>query len=405
MTEPRSEIASAAPRPDIRLQPGRHKRALEGHPWIYSNEIEMSPAAKALPRGSVVRFVSFDSRPLGTGFFDPNSLIAGRMLDRDAEREIDAAWLEDKLSRALSLRQKLFGAPYYRLVHAEADGLPGTVIDRFGDVVVVQINSTGMDRLADTLVQAIDTVLSPAAIVLRNDGALRAAEGLVQGTRIAKGAIDGPVRFEENGTAFLAHVLEGQKTGWFYDQRDNRRAVAALAKGARVLDVYAHSGGFGLQAAMAGAAETVLVDRSELALDLARRAAERNGIAERCRFVQAEAFKELERLAAAGERFDVVVVDPPAFVKTKKDLVTGLKGYRKLAELAARVVAPGGFLFAASCSHNVDAVAFLDEVSRGLGRARRTGRILRQAGAGADHPVHPLLPESAYLKSVLLQVD
>ncbi|MBM3547490.1 MAG: class I SAM-dependent rRNA methyltransferase [Alphaproteobacteria bacterium] len=392
-------------RPDIRLLPGRHKRPLEGHPWIYSNEIEMTPAAKALPRGTVARFVSHDNRPLGVGFFDAHSLIAGRLLERDADASIDTAWLRQRITQALALRERLFAGPYYRLVHAEADGMPGTVIDRFGDVVVAQVNSAGMDKLSDALVEAIDAVLSPAAIVIRNDSALRSVEGLSEGVRIAKGAIDGPVRLEENGVTFLAHVTEGQKTGWFFDQRDHRRAVAGLAKGARVLDVYAHTGAFGLQAAAAGAAEVVLVDRSELALDLAKRAAELNGLEARCRFVQAEAFKDLERRAATNERFDIVVVDPPAFVKSKKDLVTGLRGYRKLAEMAARLVAPGGFLFAASCSHNVDPPSFLTEVTRGIGRARRSGRILRQAGAAADHPVHPMLPESAYLKGVLLQLD
>lgn len=396
---------TAALRPDVRLMPGRHKRALEGHPWIYSNEIEMTAEAKALPRGTVARFVSHDNRPLGAGFFDAHSLIAGRLLERDGDAQLDTAWLTRRISRALALRQRLFAEPHYRVVHAEADGLPGTVIDRFGDVVVAQINSAGMDRLSDALVEAVDAAISPAAIVIRNDSALRSVEGLAEGVRIAKGAIDGPVRLQENGVTFLAHVTEGQKTGWFFDQRDNRRAAAGLAKGARVLDVYAHTGGFGLQAAAAGATEVILVDRSELALDLAKRAADLNGLGERCRFVQAEAFRELDRLAAAGERFDVVVVDPPAFVKAKKDLVTGLKGYRKLAEMAARLVSAGGFLFAASCSHNVDAPSFLNEVTRGIGRTHRSGRILRQAGAAADHPVHPLLPESAYLKAVLLQLD
>lgn len=392
-------------RPDIRLQPGRHKRALEGHPWVYSNEIEMAAEAKALPRGTVVRFVSHDNRPLGAGFFDAHSLIAGRFLERDADAAIDTGWLSARITRALELRQRLLDKPFYRLVHAEADGLPGTVIDRFGDVVVAQVNSAGMDKLSGALVDAIDAAVKPSAVVIRNDSALRSVEGLADGVRIAKGSVDGPVRLEENGVAFLAHVTEGQKTGWFFDQRDNRRAVADLAKGMRVLDVYTHTGAFGLQAAAAGAKETVLVDRSELALDLAKRAADLNGIGDRVRFVQAEAFKDLERRGAAGEKFDIVVVDPPAFVKSKKDLVTGLKGYRKLAEMAARLVTPGGFLFAASCSHNVDAPSFLTEVTRGIGRARRSGRILRQAGAAADHPVHPLLPESAYLKAVMLQLD
>jgi 23S rRNA (cytosine1962-C5)-methyltransferase len=223
--------------------------------------------------------------------------------------------------------------------------------------------------------------------------------------KLAKGSLDGPVELKENGLRFLADPREGQKTGWFYDQRDNRAAVARLAAGARLLDVYSYAGGFALAGAAAGAREVVAVDRSQAALDLAQGAAGLNGLAERCRFRRAEAFEELERLAEAGERFDIVVADPPAFVKSKKELNQGARGYRKLARLSAALVAPEGFLFIASCSHNMPVDEFERQVARGLGDAGREGRILRAAGAAADHPLHPALPESAYLKSLLLQLD
>jgi 23S rRNA (cytosine1962-C5)-methyltransferase len=268
-----------------------------------------------------------------------------------------------------------------------------------------------MELLRPELLQAIDQVLSPDVVVLRNDSAVRALEGLEQQVVVAKGAIDGPVRLVENGVAFFADLIGGQKTGWFFDQRDNRAFMAALARRgvaggpARVIDLYSHTGGFAVQAAASGAGEVVAVDRSEPALGLAERAAAENGVAARCRFVRAEVFAECERLADAGERFDVVIADPPAFVKSRKDLGAGARGYRKLARMAARLTLPGGVLFIASCSHNVELETFAEQVRRGLADAGRGGRILRSSGAGPDHPVHPYLPETAYLKALVLAVD
>lgn len=391
--------------PIVRLQPGRHKRAAGGHPWVFSNEIAMDAAAKALPPGGLVRLETANGDALGVAMFNPHPLISARLLSRDAEDHIDAAFLAARLRAALALRERLYPGGCYRLIHAEADGLPGTVIDRYGDVVTIQVNTAGMERLTPALLEAVEQVLEPASIVLRNDSAARALEGLPQATRVVKGAIDGPVPLTENDRRFFADLAEGQKTGWFYDQRDNRAAVAQLAPGRRVLDLYSYAGGFAVLAACAGAGEVVAVDRSERALALAERAAQANDVAERCRFVKAEAFAELERLAGLGEPWDIVVADPPAFVKSKKDLNQGARGYRKLARLASALVAPSGFLFIASCSHHVDVPLFAEQVRRGLADADRSGRILRTVGAAADHPVHPQLPESAYLKGQLLQLD
>lgn len=391
--------------PLIRLQPGRDKRVAAGHPWIFSNEIAMTPELREVPLGAPVRVEAANGKSLGVGGFNRHALIAVRMLDRSPDAAIDTAFLRRRLAAALALRDMLFDRPFYRLVHAEADGLPGLIIDRYGDVLVMQSNTALMDRLEGPLCDALEDLLQPRATVLRNDSAVRGLEGLAEEVRVARGAVDGPIAVEENGAKFEADPLGGQKTGWFFDQRDNRAFVAKLARGRRLLDVYTHTGGFGIQAALAGAEAVTLVDRSAPSLELAAKAAAANGVADRVSTVRGEAFAELERRGATGERWPVVVVDPPAFVKSKKDLAAGARGYAKLARLAARVTERGGFLCAFSCSHHVDPALFAEQVARGLVDAGRTGRILRQSGAGPDHPVHPLLPESAYLKGIVLQLD
>ena len=394
-----------ATRASITLLPGRHKRAEGGHPWIYSNEVQMDTATKALAPGTLVTARRADESTLGVAMFNPHSLVAARLLDRDAARPIGRRFIARRLERALRLRERLFEAPYYRLVHAEADALPGLVVDRFAGVLVVQSNAAGMVRLEPLVLDALDALTAPEAIVLRNDSPARALEGLAPETRVAKGTLTGPVLCRENGGAFLADPLEGQKTGWFFDQRDNRRFVAALARDARVLDLYCFNGGFAVQAARAGAAAVLGMDRSEPAVKLAAEAAALNGTGETCAFRRGEAFGEVARLAAAGERFDIVVADPPAFAKSRKDVPAALRGYRKLTRLAASVTATGGILFLACCSYNVGEAEFAEAVRRGLGDAGRAGRILRVAGADADHPIHPAVPETAYLKTMTMALD
>ena len=394
---------SVATRPAIRLQKGRSRRLRAGHPWVFSNEIDMNAEAKALPPGSLVTLVDAGDERLGVATFNPHSLIAARLLDRDATVGVGEDFLAGRLRRALDLRQTLYADPCYRLVHSEADGLPGLIVDRYGDVVTVQANTAGMERLEPALLAALERVLAPAAVVMRNDSPVRGLEGLALGHRVAVGEVAGPVELVENGARFAADLAHGQKTGWFYDQRDNRAFVARLARGRRVLDLYTYAGGFAVQAALAGAAQVVAVDRSAESLALAERSAALNGVAVEA--VRAEAFAEMARLAAAGERFGVVVADPPAFVKSRKDLAAGAKGYRKMTRLAAALVESRGFLFVASCSHHMPAELFAEEVAHGLSLAGRSGRILRSAGAAPDHPVHPFLPESAYLKALMLQLD
>jgi 23S rRNA (cytosine1962-C5)-methyltransferase len=391
------------PRPLIRTNPGADRRIKAGHPWAFSNEIAMTAAARALPPGTVVRLEGDDGTRHGAWHFNPHSLIAARRLDADPDAPADAAWFRARLAACLALRERLFDAPFHRLVHAEADGLPGLVIDRYGDALALQANTAGMEAATPAIVEALHALLLPRTIVARNDSAVRRLEGLEERVALLHGA-DGAAVVEEGGLSFPVDLLGGQKTGWFFDQRPNRAAVARLSAGRTVLDAFCHLGGFGLAAARAGAREVTLLDRSEHALDLAMQAATAAGLGDRVAPLRADAMEALERMAAEGRRFEVVVADPPAFAKTRKDIPAATRGYAKLARLAASVTAPDGILFIASCSHHVGVAEFAAAVAWGVGRARRSARILASVGAGPDHPVHPALPESAYLKGQLLHL-
>jgi 23S rRNA (cytosine1962-C5)-methyltransferase len=384
--------------PQVHLLPGQDRRLRAGHPWAYSNELRMDAAAKALPPGEPVCLITAEGQRLALAQFNPHSLIAARVWTRNTAATVDETFLERRLGRALRLRERLFERPWYRLVHAEADGLPGLVVDRFGDVLVCQLNSAGIAALEGPLLSALDRLLAPAAVILRNDSPVRELEGLASEVRTVKGDITQPVEVVENGLTYLADLREGQKTGWYYDQRANRAFMAPLCRGQRVLDLYSYSASFGLLGAAAGASAVRAVDRSQQGLDLALASAERNDLAAAFETVRQDAFAALDELAAAKQRFGVVIADPPAFVRSKKDLKPGLRGYRKLARAAATLVTEEGVLAIACCSHNVAADAFADEVRRGLRDAGRAGRLIHQAGAAPDHPTHPSLPESAYLK-------
>ncbi len=389
-------------RPLLTLKPREGRRARAGAPWIFSNELVMSAEAKALVPGTLVDVAGDDGRDFGSGYFNPKSLIALRLLAREAGARIDASFFAARLTRALALRQALYDKPFYRLIHAEGDGLPGLTIDRFGDVLVVQITTAGMENLLTPLTMALEEVLAPATILLRNDTPSRALEGLDSYVRAQKGE-PGRIALEENGSRYFADLGQGQKTGWYYDQRDNRAFIAGLARGKTVLDAFSYSGGFGIAAAKGGAKEVICLDSSAPALALAEDSASANQVS--IRAVKADVFEELERLVAGKEVFDIVVADPPPFVKSKKDLEAGARAYRKLARLAGDVVAPGGLVLLASCSHNIPADRFAAQCAGGLMRGGRRATLIRSAGAGPDHPVHPMLPESAYLKALVYALD
>ncbi len=391
--------------PVLRVLPGRDRRLRHGYPWLFSNEVEMDGAVRQLEPGSLVRIMLPGRRIFGVAQFNPHSLIAARILTRKGDAVIDEGFFRTRIERARKLRCRLFEAPYYRLLHAEADGLPGLVVDRYGALLVVQINTAGMERLEEMILGALDHELEPDAVLLRNDSAMRALEGLEREVRTVKGSVPETVRLEENGLPFLADLSGGQKTGWYFDQRLNRRFIRMLARDQEVLDLYCYGGGFGLNALAAGARSVRAVDSSARALELAGRNAELQGQAARFHAEKSDVFAELARLAADRRRFGLVLADPPAFVKNRRTLAVGLRAYRKLARMVANVTAPGGCIALSSCSHNVEPQAFEREIHAGIRAAGRGCRQLHAAGAGPDHPLHPALPESAYLKFRVYALD
>lgn len=391
--------------PRVQLRPGADKRFKSGHNWVYSNEIQMNDAAKALTPGSIVQLQRGDKKALGVGTFNPHCLIAYRGFTRSGARHIDKKLITERLKRALQLRNTLFAVPHYRLVHGDADGLPGLVIDRFGDCVVVQTATAGMELMLDQVVAAIETVIAPEILILANEGQFRKLEDLPAYSKVLKGEAPTSIPVLENDLTFFADPMGGQKTGWFFDQRPNRAFIAGLTKGRSVLDLYTYAGGFGVTAAARGAESVLMIDRSESSLGLARQAADANGVSETCQFSATEVFGALERFADSKRRFGVVIADPPAFVKSKKDVGAGIKGYRKLARLCATAVEPQGFLLIASCSHHMHEQRFIEETSRGIGQAGRAPRLIYRSGAGPDHPVHPFMPETEYLKALVYQLD
>ena len=390
----------------IMLNPAAARRVAEGFPWVYKSDTAREQGTLVFDAGAEILFTDIQGREVGKGYANPACTLMGRVLTGAMDTSFDSAFFEKRFSDALTLRQKFYDQPYYRLVHAESDRLPGLIIDRYGDVLVCQVNTAGMERLSEIFLPALDRVIAPKAIVLRNDTPARGQEGLASEVRLWKGSLpeNGMVELLENGARFNADVMEGQKTGWFFDQRENRKWAATLAKGGSLLDVFCHTGGFGITAATMGATQVSFMDSSESALELARDNARRNGKEGICDFIHGKAFSKLEPLAAEGRRFDVVCVDPPAFIKSKRDFDSGLKGYEKLARIAAPLVKKGGFFFYASCSHHADHDTLSKAIVSGIGKAGCQAQLIRFSAAPPDHPVHPQLPETRYLKAFTFRI-
>ncbi|OHC54611.1 MAG: SAM-dependent methyltransferase [Rhodobacterales bacterium RIFCSPHIGHO2_02_FULL_62_130] len=393
-------------RPVVRLKPKAEARALRhGFPWVYADELVTDRRTQNLAPGALAVLEDGDRRPLGLVTVNTKSKIIARMLDRDPEAQIDQAWFEARLSRALSLRARLHDAPFYRLVHAEADLLPGVVIDRFGDVVVIQPNAAWAEAYIQALAAAVVAVTGVATIIKNGTGRSRGLEGLTEETAVLRGGVDAPIPVPMNGATYMADVMGGQKTGLFFDQRPNHAFAARLAAGARVLDVFSHVGGFALAALAGGATSALAVDASAAALALAGQGAAASGFADRFATRQGDAFDVLESLGAEGARFDLVICDPPAFAPAKPALEAGLRAYERVARLAAPLVAPGGYLVLCSCSHAADLASFRNACARGIGRGGRRGQLLHTGFAGPDHPMLPQLAESAYLKALFFRLD
>jgi len=398
-----SDPKSAAELPVLRLKRNEDRRLHAGHLWIFSNEVDtqQTPLPK-FEAGELVRVLAHNDRALGLAYVNPKSLISARLLE--TWRLPDTAWLAARIRAALELRQRLYPKPYYRLVYGESDGLPGLVVDRYGAACVAQIGTAGMERLKPFILEALEQVLGCEALLFKNDSSLREMEGLPSYVEAAKGRFDAPVQVLEDGLEFQVPLAEGQKTGWFYDQSANRRAlVKYVRKGAQVLDVFSYVGAWGVRAARSGAREVLCVDSSAAALESAAGNAQRNGV--KIETVKGDAFDVLEDLAKKGSRFDVVVVDPPAFAKRKKDLPKALAAYKRLNQLAMNVTADDGILVSCSCSHHLTFEDLRDAIAKAARGAERHLQILEMGGQAPDHPVHPAIPETRYLKSYFCRVN
>ncbi|MFA5938616.1 MAG: class I SAM-dependent rRNA methyltransferase [Sinimarinibacterium sp.] len=380
----------------LKLKSREERRLRAGHLWVYSNEINTDDKFRTIEPGSLCRVVDDRGRPLGTGYVNPRTLLTVRLLSSDGQATIDAAWFERRLLMALALRERLYPEPHYRLVYGESDGLPGLVIDRYGSVCVVQITTAGMERLKPLLLDALRTVVQPSGIVLRNDSGARELEGLPEYTEVI-GEVGERVDVLEEGLRYRVDLKAGQKTGFFFDQRDNRTRLQRYVAGRSVLDAFSYVGAWAQRAMKYGAASATCLDSSQPALDAANESAALNGF--KIETLRGEALDGLKALRADGRSFDVVVVDPPALIKRRKDFDAGVEHYAALNRAALQLLSADGILISCSCSHHMDA----DDLQRVLLReSRQVGRrlqILEQGGQGPDHAVHPAIPETRYLKA------
>jgi len=387
--------------PSLRLKANADRRLRAGHLWVYSNEVDTAATPlSGFAAGDQAILEAAGGKPLGIVGVSPNNLICARLLSRDLKHSLDKSLLVHRIQVALSLRERLFDQPCYRLIYGDSDLLPGLVVDRFHDHLVVQLASATMERNRDAVLEALVQVIKPRGVLWKNDSAARDAEGLERYVDTAFGVVPEWLDLEENGVKFQAPVLQGQKTGWFYDHRMNRARLAPYVKGKRVLDLFSYIGGWGVQAAVFGASEVFCVDASAFALDGVERNAALNGVAEKMTCIEGDVFEAMKELKNSEERFDVVLTDPPAFIKRKKDLKNGEAAYRRLNEAAMRLLNKDGILVSASCSMHLPEDDLQNIL---LGSARHLDRniqLLERGGQGPDHPVHPAIPETRYIKSL-----
>ena len=395
-----------SPLPVIRLLPKTKPQAIRrGYPWVYANEVVTDRRTRAMTPGTIAVLEDAERSPLALVAVNPNSKIIGRVLDSPEAAAPDQDWFAKRLSKALSLRARLFPTPFYRLIHAEADGLPGVIIDRFGDIAVVQPNAAWADVLLPELAAALADVTGVTTILKNAGGRGRSLEGLDDVDAVLLGtAPTAPVPVEMNGATYMADLMSGQKTGLFFDQRPNHAFAASLAQGARVLDVFSHVGGFGLASLAGGAVSAHCVDGSEPALELATQGGVQMGAGDRLKTTKGDAFAVLTSLGEEQEEYDLVVCDPPAFAPSNNAREAGLRAYERVARLAAPLVSEDGYLVLCSCSHAVDMSAFTGACLRGIGRAGRRAQLIHTGQAGPDHPLMPQLAESGYLKALFFRL-
>ena len=387
----------------VKLKKTKTNLRRKGFPWYYLDEIVFDRRTKNIKAGEIVKIQDSNLGKLGVFAFNPNSKIAARLLDVNHEAVIDNNWIRKQLKLALDLRKNLFKESFYRLVHGEVDNLPGVIIDRFGDTVVLQPNSAWADLNKEKITESI-MEFGISNIVLNCMSRSRRLEGLNEGLTVIQGAVTEPIKVKMNKAVYFADVLHGQKTGIFFDQRFNHELAAKLSKGKDVLDVFSHVGGFGLAALVSGARKVFAVDSSAPALSLAVKGAEESGVSEKFETINSDAFDAMKEFFQSNRYFDMVVCDPPAFSPSKKTLNTGLRAYERVALHSSRLVKPNGYLVLCSCSHAVDLSKFRNACVRGITRAGRQAQIISWGGAGPDHPINPQLEQFGYLKSIFFRL-
>ncbi len=391
--------------PILKLKKNEERRIRGGHLWVYSNEIDTQASPfDQFKAGDLVDLVTHNGKSLGIAYVNPGSLICARLLSRDPNHPPDQSLFVHRIKVALSLRERFFDKPFYRLVFGESDFLPGLVVDRYGDILVVQITTAGMERMKQEIVAALEKVLRPSGILLRNDSAARDREGLDSYVDVISGEVPDIVLLEDSGVQYQAPLMSGQKTGWFYDQRMNRDLLSHFVKGQRVLDVFSYVGAWGVKAAVAGASEVVCVDSSASALEFAGMNAELNNVADKMSGIQGDAFKALKELRDEREKFDVIIVDPPAFIKRKKDFKEGREAYRRINQMAMQLLSKDGLLISGSCSHHMPRQELQNAMLKAARHLDRNMQVLIQGYQGPDHPVHPAIPETEYLKAIFARI-
>ncbi len=391
------------PLPVINIKKEHSLRLETGSPWVFSNEINNFSQLKSIPIGSLVQ-INIANQPFALGYFNYNSLISARILSKNIHQKIDASFFIQKIQEALILRQKFYQHPNYRIIHSEADGLPGLIVDRFNNIFVCQISTAGMQNLQTVFVEAMNHVFTDCKLVFKNNQENRTLEGLeVEQNQ----SLPHLVEVQENNLSFAVDLGNTQKTGWFFDQQPSRKFVSEIAKNSKVLDAYCFVGGFGVNALANNAKEVVFIDSSKTALDLAKQNSQKllgNNYQEKAKFYQGQVFDLLIKPEFTQQQFDLILLDPPPFIQSKKHLFAGLRGYEKLVKMSLPLLKTGGILMLASCSHHATKEHLINSVNLALQKSQKTGKLIASLTAGPDHPLHPALKESEYLKSLFFVI-
>jgi 23S rRNA (cytosine1962-C5)-methyltransferase len=402
-SQPESAAVAGSALPPLVLKPREERRLQAGHLWVFSNEVDVdSTPLTAFGPGAHVAVQSSTGRFLGYAYVNPRTLISARLVGRHPDYPPGKSLLVHRLKVALALRKRFAAASYYRLAYGEGDFLPGLVVDRYGDLLVAQLGTAGMEAMKAEIQEALVKVVAPRALLWKNDSPIRELEGLPRYVETAFGEVPDTAEVPEGGVNFRVPLAAGQKTGWYFDQTVNRALFAGHVRGARVLDVFSYAGAFGLQAARAGAQSVTCIDSSGPALAAASATAQANGLA--AELLEGDAFDTLEALHAERRRFDAVVVDPPAFIKRKKDHPKGLAAYRRINQLAMQLLDHDGLLMACSCSYHLAPGELVDAVQRAARHLGRFAQLVAVGGQSPDHPVHPAIDETRYLRAFLFRV-